>query len=1064
MRRLIAILIAVCALAVPVAAQWIAPRANVAAYDDGNDVAKLAYRESPYYLELSGSWKQQRTDSSVIYTRQIDVAKLWRDYRVSLNVRCGRACRVTLNGKEVGYGDDSRHWNEFLLDKFLKYGKANTLSIEALSSPQGALLEDSSIAVGLNGEPFLIFKNDPCVSDFTVLADYETASQMGTLTVEATVFNSKKKGKYYLEVEVWDPQGRQLDRMGRWVLFDNRAEEPVDITRTWGGIEPWTAETPSLYTVVLRLRDEKMLEEETVGARVGFRRVEVKDGQLLVNGHAVTLRGVSYGLEHTEGFASRQQMQRDVMAMKNANVNAVRTVRYSPMDPYFYELCDQQGLYVIADANLMPLSTQRHAVATDKDFAPLFEQRVNNLYGKYKNHTSIVAWSLGLSRDNGVCMAAAYRRLKAIEKHRPVIFSGAESGENTDIIAPSAPTEAILRQLLAKEQERPMVMFPSVFSENFAQLEDLWRLAIANRQLQGGFVGFWPLSSVQLSELKHLYCPVTVTQSKITPDNGEYIVRNLCDFLPLGKFSLDYTIYTTLRPDIISGDLPIASGPGESDKVSMRIPDLDLQPGEEMFIRFNIGRRGVKASERHVGSTVMRLPLKTMAPRRLVNDGDTIPDSIALPFVGTVKLQFEGHPEWTTEVVDSILRHPDSRTVCLDAMLRARAQDGTALYDIRYSYTLFSTGDALISLNLSPLTTRRAPLSIVIPHSGDTIGWFGLDREVIFRRSNSGILGRHSLPATKPFTRQQVGWCAAFGKQGGLFMRIIDRQCTMHADASTVTLTIDADSLRLHLRPYTYENPEDLLAVAYPDLSADIPQPPVITASSPRFSQPLTITLTTDQRPMATEIRYTIDGSEPDNTSPIYQGPFTIAATTVVKARTFATGLPPSFTATRRFNYDHIVAVTHSRKPNTPYNLGTDTILFDGLTSTADDLAHGWLGFSGNPPQTTVQLAKPIDIQQVTLRYAHNPALWAFAPQRVTILLSSDGETYTDTVTYDNPLDPADQSNAEPRVVEMQIPVSVGATTAIRIEVQTLARIPAWHRAKGLNPWLLTDEIQIIEK
>ena len=271
-------------------------------------------------MELTGSWKQRRTDSSIVYTRQIEVDRVWKDYMVFLNVRCGRACRVYINDKVVGYADDSRNWNEFLLDKYLKYGKFNTLAIETIKHPQGALLEDTAIAVGLNGEPYILFKTDPGVSDIGLTADYDALTASGTLTVDASVFNSRHKGRYYVEVEVWDPQGRQLDRMGRWVIFDKRTEEQVDISRTWPDVEPWSAESPSLYTVVVRLRNEKMDEEETIGARVGFRRVEIKDGQLLVNGKPVTIKGVNYGIEHTEGYASREQMRRDVMAMKRNNI------------------------------------------------------------------------------------------------------------------------------------------------------------------------------------------------------------------------------------------------------------------------------------------------------------------------------------------------------------------------------------------------------------------------------------------------------------------------------------------------------------------------------------------------------------------------------------------------------------------------------------------------------------------------------------------------------------------------------------------------------------------------
>ena len=151
------------------------------------------------------------------------------------------------------------------------------------------------------------------------------------------------------------------------------------------------------------------------------------------------------------------------------------------------------GLYVVCDANLLPSSTQQHAVATDKDFIPLFEHRVDNLYGKYKNHPSIVALSLGESRDNGICMAAAYKRLTYLDKNRPVIFSGAEHSENTDIIALMNPSVQVLRQSLEKTGDRPFIMLASVDDDHFASLDELWSLVETRRNLQGGFVDKWPL-------------------------------------------------------------------------------------------------------------------------------------------------------------------------------------------------------------------------------------------------------------------------------------------------------------------------------------------------------------------------------------------------------------------------------------------------------------------------------------------------------------------------------------------------------------------------------------------
>ena len=1031
-------------------------RSNVTPYYEEAAVEKNAYRESPYYMELTGSWQQTQTDSSVCYTRQLEAEKSWRDYLVYLNVRAGRAVRVLLNGKEIGYGDDSRHWNEFLLTPQIRYDKSNSLTIEAMKTSAGALLEDSSLQVGLNGEPYLLFKNDPNIWDFTLLADYDVVSASGVLTLNASVFCGKRKGKYYVEAEVWDPRGRSLDRMGRWVVFNGRNEEQVDINRVWPDVLPWSAEDPNLYTIVLRLRNDKMEEEETVGARFGFRRVEVKDGFLLLNGKAITIKGVTYGIEHTEGYASRQQMQRDVETMKRHNINAVRTARYSPMDPWFYELCDRYGLYVVCDANLLPLSEQHKAVATDQEYIPLFERRVENLYGKYKNYTSIIAWSLGNTRDNAVCMTAAYKKLKAKEKTRPVIFSGAGYGETTDVIAPLLPSVESLRQSLKKQGNRPCLLLASVNPSHFADLEPLWQLVVENAQLQGGFVDAWPMSETNLSELGHLYRPFDVRLGKMTPDDGEFVVFNRSDFLPFGRFALDYNIFTNLRSAITGGELPVVPLPGGSDNVSIRIPHVDMQAGEELFVRFNLRQKG-----KQISMGTVEFPLPQHSHRRIVqSDGMSIVDTQLLRH----QLVFVGHEDWTMEHVDRQERHPDAQTICFDNMMRYTAPDGNVMCDVRYTYTRFGSGDVVIDYTLAPAEhgeKNKLQPSFLIWHTGDSLTWYGLDREVCFEENNSGLVGTYTMPVNS-VKRRKVRWCTAHNGRTGLFMEVIGKQCSVAADNRYVALIPPAGTqYRLHLHRYSDANPLGFIGMDFPTMTVGMLQPPTISASEKRFSQPLTITLSATQ---SADIRYTLDGSEPTETSPLYQRPFVISATTIVKARAFSKEIPPSFTSTRRFNYDHIVKTTFSHKPSPPYNVGTDTLLFDGERGNIEELTRGWIGFSGTPVTTTVQLAKPIAVGRFMLRYAHAPATWAFAPRQVIVTFSSDGMTYGDTLAVDIPFDPADEDESVPRVAELNIPANRDNVLYIKVQPVTIGNIPSWHRAKGLKPWLLMDEIEIIER
>ena len=1109
-RRFVAFCLTLAAMGTIVAQGVMPARPLMVAYDDEKAVAREAYRESPYYMELSGAWRQKNTDSSILYIKQLDVEHTWKDYRVYLNVRAGHACRVYLGNKVVGYGDDSRQWNEFLLNPFLKYGKQNTLTIETLKHPVGALLEDSSIATGLNGEPFILFKTDPGISDLTLTADYDAAYDAGTLTVDASLFNSSRKGRYYVEVEVLDPKGKQLDRMGRWVIYDKSADERTEISRTWSGIMPWSAESPSLYTVLVRLRNEKMEEVELVGANIGFRRVEVKDKALLVNGKPITLRGVTYGVEHTEGAASRQQMERTIQAMKQNGINAVRTSRYSPMEPYFYSLCDRYGLYVVADANLKPASSGKRVVATEKDMIPLFEQRVEHLYGRYKNHPSIIMWSLGNTLDNGVCMTAAYKRLKSLDKSRPVMFSGAQMGENTDIIAPTFPKESELRQTLEKA-DRPVVMARIVDAAHFPQIGGLWQLVDDRVQLQGGFLDAWPLSADMLYDIRNLYAPFTVTLIRVGGGEGEFRVANNCDFASFARYKLEYTIYTNLRPNIISGELPLAVKAGESEKVGMRIPQLDLQQGEEPYIRFDIAQRAEgRTPEMPVSRTVFPLDMRRPVPERFVPSGDTIQyytdstNTLHVLFAGlhatydhsfnvfpagavnkyclaTPYLAFEGHLNWEPAVLAYNHRAIDANTLCIDAMVRYTAKDGRTMCDVRETYVIYGNGDITVDYKYSTPDGNSGKLTPIIYalnwQQNQTIHWYGQKHEtaIATRPVEKGTwhpVKVNSLVAEEfgyQEERHEVRWCMMTYEQGPTMMaRLAEPSFTMRQNPAGLTLLpkCNGQTVRLILSPWRQSVDSlaqvfEASAMQYPVVSSGIPEPPVIKADAVRFAQPLTVSIkaVTDG-----DIRYTIDGSDPTPSSPLYTKPFVINATTVVKARLFAKDMPPSFTASRKFNYDYIYKTTFSRKPNTPYNVGTDTILFDGERASLSNLTSGWLGFSGGDITTTIDLAKPIDVEAVVLRYAHNPATWAFAPRVVMITMTSDGTNYGDAITDTIGFNPADQGQTEARVVELRVPVDGHDVSHIKVVANTIGTIPTWHRGKGLNPWLLMDEIEVIEK
>ena len=400
-----------------------APRANVITYDDENAIEHLRYDDSPYYLSVMEDWEEDRSKGAVNYSQAYEFPKDWRDFRLFFRFKASPGYGLYIDDKLVGVSHDAGAVTEFDITSLVRFGKSNTISLRYTEGDEGALLE--AAAIGLTGDCAVLLKPLLNVQDYTLLAGYDAASATGSYTLETDLFNQRRKGKCYLELELWDTKGQQVEKVGKWCYFDNRAETSQTLSSSLPDVLPWTAETPRLYTAVIRLYNEKMELEDVVGTRFGFRTVGYKE-RLTVNGRAVTLKGITlrdYGVMTDD---DAKVLRGEMVQMKCNNINAIRTSGKIPEDPKFYELCDELGFYVVVDANIHPVNNKGHVIATDNDYADLFNNRVRALYGEYKNHPSIIAWTLGESEDNGVCMISAYKTLRQLDPARPVLYPGAQ--------------------------------------------------------------------------------------------------------------------------------------------------------------------------------------------------------------------------------------------------------------------------------------------------------------------------------------------------------------------------------------------------------------------------------------------------------------------------------------------------------------------------------------------------------------------------------------------------------------------------------------------------------------
>ena len=1156
-----------------------APRANVISYDDENAIEHLRYDDSPYFLSLDADWSRTLEDGHQSLTQQYEFPREWRDYRIFFRFKAPAGYGAYLGDQFLGFSHDCAAVTEFDITDLIRFGKSQQLAIRYVADDEGRHLDPHGAK---QIESALMLKPLLNVQDFTVSALYDPARQSGSYSVDAVLYNVKRKGKCYLEVEIWDSKGHQVDKLGKWSFFDKHSESVQNISSSLSNVQPWNAEVPRLYTLVIRLYDEKMALQDIVGTRFGFRSISCRN-TLNVNGKDIVFRGVTMADSSIRRTPDQQrQLRSQLVKMKSANVNAIRITGGSP-SAFLLELCDELGFYVVCDANLFPASSMGKAVATDVEYSDLFADRVRALAcGPLKNHACIVGWSLGTSADNGVCMQNAYRTLRGLDPNRPILYAGAQYSDNTDIIAPLDCNVDFLKQYLAKSQTRPLVMlsFASTIGNTLGGLAPLWQKVSDHTAIQGGFLNIHKWSEMIepfMAELRQTYRPFDIRLTSVSADAAEFDITNRCDFRQLSDFSFDYVIGTSSRPNIVSGDVPLSLKPGEEKAFKLKVPLVQLAPGEELFIRFTIRQRtntpsvprntvlatfqfllaeAPAASLPYVNADGTPFTIEKDSLHRVIirnnNISLTFNDSIglltALSYRGQdiinhpLRLNFmrvpsandcidpNGIRQWMrydlgrldNQLVAANIRNLDT-AVAIDVMFRSSSDKYGDIFDIRQTYTILPTGDILLHNDITVAEQvkdlAKVGLQMGITRAFDTAFYLGSAIESYSDRCAAADINLHTTPIAdlfaKYFSIQHAGnraatrWTAFHNGSVGFYVDLLDTLCNFSiypyddnnlfncreevewssvAELDYWTLNVDARcagvgstiggmnveesalvkdrrySFLLHMRPYdcTVNSPADFRAIAYPKVVSQVIEMPVITKSRDRFDSPIAVSISC--KTPKVDIHYTLDGSIPTIQSPRYTKPFTLQSSAIVKARAFKPGESPSFVASQQYSFDYIVSCTFSHKPNTPYNKNADRALFDGEYGDVNDLSRGWLGFSGRNIQTDLVLAKPVDISAVTVRYAHVPDAWVFAPAHVTVSVSSDGVSYSAPVSAEITYDAASEEMNTTQLQMLSIPVSSSQPVRfVRIVAESIPGIPKWHRAKGLNPWLMMDEIKIEE-
>ena len=455
------------------------------------------------------------------YRRDFEVPAAWGDRDVFLHLGAVKSfCYVWVNGERIGFGKDGKTPLEFNITKHLRPG-VNRVGLEVFRWSDGSYLEcqDMWRMSGINRDVYLFSTPKTRIRDFSVTAGLFSGYRHGSLSVTVILGSSETEPppdldrpfaipRYALTMALYDSSGSPSP-----ILADTAVYLPADAeddTLYFERLLPypriWSAETPELYRVVLTLAREDGNPVEAVGCLTGFRTTEVKDGLFLVNGKPVLIKGVNRH-EHdpvTGHVVSRERMLQDVKLMKEANINAVRTCHY-PDDPYWYELCDRYGLYVIDEANIeshgMGYSPEK-TLGNQPPWKAAHLDRTRRMVERDKNHPCIVIWSLGNEAGYGCNFEATYDWVKQRDRSRPVMYERAEQGAATDIFCPMYWSPRDLEWYGYARQLRPLILceYAHSMGNSTGNFRDYWEVIEKYPQLQGGCIWDWVDQGILVTE------------------------------------------------------------------------------------------------------------------------------------------------------------------------------------------------------------------------------------------------------------------------------------------------------------------------------------------------------------------------------------------------------------------------------------------------------------------------------------------------------------------------------------------------------------------------------------
>ena len=762
------------------------PRSAFMSYADKTTALTTRYEKSPYYALLNGTWKFYFVDSykqlpenitdpatstanwhdiqvpgnwemqgfgTAIYTnhgyefkarnpqppllpettpvgvyrRDIEIPAGWDGRDIYLHIAGAKSgLYVYLNGKEVGYSEDSKNPAEFLINDYLQAG-TNTLTLKIYRWSTGSYLEcqDFWRMSGIERDVYLWSQPKTAIQDFRVLSTLDDTYTDGVFELAVDLKNHQKETKQVnVSYELQDAQGQTLASDAQDVWVSPFKSPTVSFQRVLKEIGAWSAEHPNLYKLLMTVKVDGQVTE-VVPYHVGFRRIEIKqidqlagNGKpytvLLFNGQPVKFKGVNIH-EHnpeTGHYVTEELMRKDFELMKQHNINAVRLCHY-PQDRKFYELCDQYGIYVYDEANIESHGmyynlSKGGTLGNNPEWLKPHMDRTVNMYERNKNYPCVTFWSLGNEAGNGYNFYQTYLYIKGKEEgrmNRPVNYERALWEWNTDMYVPQYPGADWLEKIGKNGSDRPIAPseYAHAMGNSTGNLWLQWQAIYKYPNLQGGFIWDWvdqgllqhdkngrPFYAyggdfgVNMPSDGNFLCNGIVNPDRdphpamqevkyahqnfgfepVDASQGTFRITNRYYFTCTKPYNFSYTVKANGKT-VNSGNLAVNIDPQKSADVQIPVAGLKAQPGVEYFVDFSV---------------------KTKQADALIPAGfEVAHDQFQLPIVADKKSYQANGPKLSTTVEGNLLKATSSKVNFVfdkqSGIVTSYRVDGTEYFD-----------------------------------------------------------------------------------------------------------------------------------------------------------------------------------------------------------------------------------------------------------------------------------------------------------------------------------------------------------------------------------------------